>query len=119
VSDFFTNCERGFPLWAAEAIIASRSFREEPARLHVLIPHEEQARRWSVDERDRYYRVHEAADSVTMLQTSYTDECYENADTFMINRSVMLLTDGGNATTSEYAKSKNKHFERVPHSIAG
>jgi uncharacterized phage-like protein YoqJ len=113
IRDFFSNCEYGIPLWACEAIVNMQGFREKPPRLHIIIPHEEQAVRWPDSVHERYYNVHETADSVTMLQTQFTEDCYQEADRFMVNRSVMLLTDGGNAELINYAKSRNKHIERI------
>jgi uncharacterized phage-like protein YoqJ len=114
ISDYFTTCELGLPLWAAEAVIASRTLRpENPPRLHVIMPHEKQAHRWSADVQERFYNVHEAAESVTMLATQYTDNCYQDADNFMLNRSVLLLTDGGNAELLNLARHRNKHIEQI------
>jgi uncharacterized phage-like protein YoqJ len=113
LTDFVVNCEYGIPMWAAEAIVAIRGFRENHPRLHILAPHENQAVKWHDDVHERYYNLHATADSVTVLRTQYTDDCYQEADRFMLNHSVMLLTDGGNEGLTEYAKSKNKHIEQV------
>ena len=114
VSDFLTTAEYGFPLFAAEAVLAARLLHpDNPPRLHVVMPHEGQAHRWSDSVRERFYNIHEAADSVTMLATQFTDECYLEADEFIMKRSVMLLTDGGNAELSKLARTKNKHIERI------
>jgi uncharacterized phage-like protein YoqJ len=115
VSDFLTTAEYGFPLFAAEAVLATRLLSpDNPPRLHVIMPHEGQAHRWSDSVRERFYDIHEAADSVTMLATQFTDECYIEADEFMMKRSIMLLTDGGNAELLKLARTKNKHIERIP-----
>jgi uncharacterized phage-like protein YoqJ len=114
ISDFFANCELGLPLWAAKAVIASRGLRpNEPPRLHVVMPHERQANRWSADIQERFYNLHEAAESVTMLRTQYTVDCYSEADDFMLKHSVVLLADGGNTELLNHAKTKNKHIERI------
>jgi len=113
MTDFLTNCEHGLSLWAAETIIAMRGFRENPARLHIIVPYESQANRWYDDVQERYHNVHAAADSVTVLRTQYTDDCYQDTDRFMLNHSIMLLTDGGNKSLTDYAKSKNRYIEQV------
>ena len=117
VCDFFTNAEQGLSLWAAEAVVRMRDCLDTPCRLHIIVPYEEQAKKWHEGVRERYYNVHEAADSVTMLQTQYSEDCYQVADRFMLNRSLMLLTDGGNAYLMDYAKSKAKHIEKVSSTI--
>lgn len=114
ISDYLTTCELGLPLWAAEAVIAIRTLRpKNPPRLHIVMPHEGQAHRWSADAQERFYNVHEAADSVTMLATQFTDECYPKADEVMMKQSIMLLTDGGNAELLNLAKRGNKHIEQI------
>jgi uncharacterized phage-like protein YoqJ len=113
IHDFFTNCEYGVPLWAAEAIVAMRGFSENPCRVHIIMPYEEQALTWHSDVRERFYDIHAAADSVTMMNTRFTDDCYRETDEFMLKRSVMLLTVGGNKPALTYAKSKGKHIEHI------
>jgi len=117
VHDFLTNAEQGLSLWAAEAVIGMREHLNTPCRLHVIVPYEEQAKKWHKEVRERYYDVHEAADSVTVVATQYSEDCYQVANQFMLNRSVMLLTDGGNAYLTDYAKSKSKHIEKVSSTI--
>jgi hypothetical protein len=46
-----------------------------------------------------------------MLATQFTEDCYQNADEFMVDRSVLLLTDGNNIALSEYARNEGKHVE--------
>jgi len=118
ISDFFCDCEYGTSFWAAEAIIAARMLRpDNPPRLHAVMPHENQPHRWSESVQERFYSIHEAADSVTMLRTQYTDDCYQEADNFMLGKSVMLLTDSGDSAIAEIAKSKGKPIEVVKLSI--
>ena len=113
VTNFFTNAEYGVPLWAAEVIVAMRGFRVTPPKIHIIVPYENQAVRWNEQIRERYYNIHESADTVTMLNSQYSDDCYDAADEFMIDNSVLLLTDGGNKYISDYAKKKNKQVAMV------
>jgi uncharacterized phage-like protein YoqJ len=113
ISCFFCNCEYGLPLWAAEAIVGMRLLKRRSAKINLIIPHENQAAVWSNEVRERYYNINAAADSVVILSTKYKEDCYRKADEFMIDHSIMLLTDGGNEYISEYAKSKNKDIEPI------
>ena len=118
IKDFFINAEYGIPLWAGEILTGLRQILVSSHRVHICVPYEEQAARWSDEVRERYYNLHETADSVTMLRTRYTENCYQETDHFMLNQSVMLLTDNSNAALTEYARKANKHIEKVPLMIA-
>jgi len=113
VTEFFTNCEYGVSLWVAEALVAMRETLNAPVKVHIIIPHEEQAVKWNSAVRERYYDVHAAADTVTMLSTQYHEDCYADADHYMLDNSVMLLTVGDNAPLADYAKSKEKRTEEI------
>ena len=73
-------------------ILAMRKLN--PIQLHIIMPYEEQAANWSEYHRDRYFAVHEAADSVEMVQAQYSDECAENALRTMIDKSDLLIICG-------------------------
>jgi len=113
ILDFFTNCEYGLSMWAAESIVAMRGFRDTPCRVHIIMPFEEQPLKYPDSVRERFYDLHAAADSVTMMNTQFTEDCYQETDEFMIKRSIMLLTDGGNEQAWRFAESKSKHIELV------
>ena len=119
ITDFFTNCEHGVPMWAAEAIVAMRNTEGMPkARVHIVMPYEEQALTWSDNVRERFYNLHAEADSVEILNSRYNDDCYWDTDRFMADHSVMILFDEvepdcGNEELLDYAKSKGKKIAVV------
>lgn len=80
-TDFYSNCEYGVPLWCAEIVIALKMYND--IRLHIAMPYEEQATKWGEDYRDRFFTVHEKADTVKILSTHYTKDCYDTADEYM------------------------------------
>ena len=82
--EFYTNCEYGISLWAAEIIIALKMYND--IKLHIAMPYEEQATRWSEEYRDRFFTVHEKADTVTIISNHYTADCYEKAERYMRER---------------------------------
>lgn len=106
-TDFFVNCEYGIPLWSAEIICALKLYNN--ISLHIVIPYEEQCLRWCEEWRDRYYSVHQKADSIILSNTYYHINCYNNADEIMIDKSDMVLVFGKNEKTiyaEKYAKQK-------------
>lgn len=89
VSSFCVNCEYGIPLWAAEIICALKQYNN--IRLHIVIPFEEQTTDWGENLRDRYFAIHEKADTVVMASNQYTPNCYNLADEIMAANSDMIF----------------------------
>lgn len=102
LTEFLCNCEFGVPMWAAEAVAGMKKFNGN-LRLHLVIPHEEQAAKWHSDVRERYYSMHEKADEITFVSKFYYEHCYLVGDKHIINNSQMLITDDGNSFISRYA----------------
>lgn len=86
---FYTNCHFGIPLWAAEMICEMK--KEMPINLRLVIPYEEQASSWSEDRRDRYFKVHEQADRVIILDRRFEEKCFIVAEELMVSRSDRML----------------------------
>jgi uncharacterized phage-like protein YoqJ len=91
VTDYFVNAEYGVPLMAAEVLTALRETLVPSHRVHICVPYEEQSSRWNEPARDRYFRLHEVADSVTMLNTQYHDDCYAETLEFMLDTVMCYL----------------------------
>lgn len=104
---FSVNCEYGAPLWAAEFIATLKNLNR--IRLHIVIPYEEQTTNWTEEMRDRYFAVHERADSVEMACTQYQEDCYRIAEKRMIDESDLLVIcgrDGSLPEAAEYAREQ-------------
>ncbi len=107
VTDFISNCQMGIPLWVAEVVLSLRKYN--PVRLNIAMPFENQSALWSDEWRERFYNIHEKADSVIMLTTRFYKGCYFDCDRYMIDNSDMLLWAGSESShISEYARNQNK-----------
>ena len=107
VTDFICNCQIGIPLWAAEIVLSLQKYN--PVRLNIVMPFENQSALWSNEWRERFYTVHEQADSIIMLNTKFYKGCYFDCDKYMIDNSDMLLWVGSEGShISEYAREQNK-----------
>ena len=84
-TEFYSNCEYGVSLWAAETVIALKMYNN--IKMRIVMPYEEQAVNWSEEFRDRYFAVHERADTVELLSSHYYKKCYEEADRIMADKS--------------------------------
>lgn len=118
---FYVNCDYGTPMWAAEFILNLKAGNR--IELHVMIPYEEQSTDWPEEIRNRYFAVHEKADSVTLANTKYYPFCYFDTDERMLDESDMLLVFGGEngaPKAEEYARKKGilieyKEIFKKPH----
>lgn len=117
---FFTNSERGIPLWAARMVqlfIEKHFFAEGNCIYqYVVAPYEEQAAGWSEWWREKYFRAHEHANVVAFISKQYQEGCYDEADKVMIDNSDILLVFGkpeDNLFAVKYAESCGKEVRFI------
>ena len=108
VTNFLCTCEYGVPMWAAETVLMMRPYHQKMA-LHVIAPFEEQAARWSESVRDRYYSIHEQADTAKIMQCHFADESTSRrfTDQYLLEHSGIVLTDWDSLPSIDYARNKN------------
>lgn len=112
ITTFLTGMGQGVDIWGAEIILdLKHAYADEPIRLVAFIPHKEQANRWNVQYRKRYFRILEKADDVIMLSTHYAKDCMHRRNRFMVNASSHLIAvfngePGGTQYTIDYAQKK-------------
>lgn len=90
VTDFYTSCEVGPPMWGAEAVLALMD-KLKGLRLHCVIPFEEQATKWTPDWRNRYFSILAASTSVHMTQNRLTNESYRLCGKYQIDHANFVL----------------------------
>ncbi|MBR1554107.1 MAG: DUF1273 family protein [Oscillospiraceae bacterium] len=90
--EFWFNCEYGVPLWAAEML--SELKKDYALKLHIAVPYEEQTTNWTENQRDRYFRLHQLADSVKLIHHQWCNNCYEDAEKYMLEHSDLLYVFG-------------------------
>ena len=107
VTDFVCNCEIGIPLWAAEMVLCSKSCHN--VKLNIVTPYETQAALWTDEWRERYYTIHEKADSVTILNKQFSDTSYNDCNRYMIDNSDILLWAGSESSDIiDYSREQKK-----------
>lgn len=102
---FQVNCEYGIPLWTAEIITALKMHNS--IFLDIFVPYEEQCKNWSEDKRNRYYECHKNADSVSIVNTHYSKECYKIAEEIMIRKSDIVILFGFSESIRYYSDFYN------------
>ena len=114
VDSFYCNCELGIPLWTAEIVCGLKKYNN--ISLNLCIPYEEQCREWAEDLRDRYYRIHENADDVQIVNQQFHEGCYDSADEVMADVSDVIIIFGEQSEyyyIADYAKANGIPVEYI------
>lgn len=78
VRDFYSICEEGIDLWAAEEV-TKLAEKDKAVKLHCVLPYEEQASKWFPEFRELYYTVLEKAADTEYISLHYTESCVKEA----------------------------------------
>lgn len=114
VTHFITGMALGVDQWAAEAVIEIKEAHPERSiTLEAVLPCEDQAKKWRREAIERYHKILKRCDFVLPLQKSYTRDCMEHRNRYMVDHSqfVIAVWDGspsGTGGTVRYAKSLGK-----------
>jgi uncharacterized phage-like protein YoqJ len=115
VSTFFTGMALGVDTWGAEIILEFKKQRPD-LQLIAVLPCEEQANKWSPEQRERYFNLLPECDDVITLNGHYTPECMLERNRFMVDHAEYLLAvydgggKGGTAYTVHYAQEKKREI---------
>ena len=105
---FISGMAIGCDTYFAEEVLLLRE-RHEDVKLEAAIPCADQASRWNSKQKEKYAQLLEACDSVKIFQEHYTKDCMLRRNTYMVDRSSMLVAcfdgrPGGTMRTLLYAK---------------
>lgn len=109
VTDFYSGGADGVDCWAALIVLELR--KKNPAlKLHMILPHEAQADKWSDSAQERYRLILNQADSVEYVSREYYDGCMLHRNHRLVEAAGVLLAvyngerRGGTAATVRYAQ---------------
>lgn len=109
VTHFITGMALGIDQICAGIVLELK--KDYPAvTLECAIPYEEQAVKWTVPQRERYYDMIAGSDKATQLQTAYTRDCMAKRNRYLVDGSeyVLAVWDGagrsGTGRTVRYAR---------------
>jgi len=95
--------------WTSLIVLELR--KKNPAlKLHMILPHEAQADKWSNSAQERYHSILEKADSVEYISREYYDGCMLDRNHRLVEAAGSLLAvyngerRGGTAATVRYAQ---------------
>lgn len=115
---FICGMAMGSDLYFGEAVVALRE--EHPdIRLEGAIPFDGQSEKWDAASRQRYYRLAEECDKLTVLHNIYTPDCMMDRNRYMVDHADVLLaayngSKGGTQATMLYALRKGLEILEIP-----
>lgn len=104
---FICGMARGGDLYFGELVVQLRVKYPEVV-LEAAVPYRDQCLTWSREEQERYRRLLQACDIVTVLQEEYTASCMQKRNHYMVDHSALVIalysgTPGGTRSTLLYA----------------
>ena len=108
---FLSRMAQGVDTWAAEMVLELQ--RDYSIFLECVLPCRDQAIRWPYESRRRYRSILQRCNQVTLLQSQYSQDCFQRRNQYMIDRSGLVIavwngTPSGTGNTVRYAKAKGK-----------
>ena len=105
---FLCGMALGCDLYFAEAVLQLKAQRPQ-LQLEAVVPCPGQSDRWSRADADRYGRLLQQCDRVTVLEDCYTEGCMTRRNRAMVDRARLLITvydgsGGGTGQTVAYAE---------------
>ncbi len=115
MTDFYSGGADGVDCWAALIVLDLR--KKNPAlNLHLILPHEGQADKWSDSAQERYRFILSQADSLEYVSHDYYDGCMLDRNHRLVDVADMLLAvyngerRGGTAATVRYARKLGRRL---------
>lgn len=113
VKTFLTGMALGADIWGAEIVLHIKRSNPE-VRLVAVLPCENQANRWSVEQRERYFNILAECDEVVYISRHYTKECMFKRNRWLIDHANFVIAvyngalKGGTAYTVQYAHVRSR-----------
>ena len=112
VTHFISGMAIGVDMYAAEIILGLKA-SYPGITLESAIPCENQAAKWTEEQRDRYYDIAAKCDKETMIQRQYTPDCMHKRNRYMVDQAdfIIAVCDGrysGTGKTVQYAQRQGK-----------
>ena len=103
IINFISGMSQGVDLFAAEAVLKLKKAHSD-IRLICALPFEEQAKKWSAQQRDRYYGIIERSDKSVLLQEQFSPDCFINCNRWICQYSKYIIAVYNNMPATSTAK---------------
>lgn len=116
VTHFIAGGALGFDSLAAETILEIKKTRD--ITFEIAVPCIGQEEKWNKNQKERYKKILEKADKVTVLSKKYVTGCMHARNKYMVDSSDVVITyyrgkKGGTYETYFYAELQNKRIINV------
>lgn len=110
---FYTGMAMGFDMLCAESVLLLKKIYAKPLKLICAIPFEGQGDAFSLEWKNRYYKILNECDEFVVLSDNYYKGCYQKRNEFMVDNSDYVMTwfdgkAGGTKNTIDYAIRQNR-----------
>lgn len=115
VRHFISGMAVGTDLIAAELVLELKKTYPQ-ITLESAIPYEEQAIKWTAQQREQYYKIAGQCDESVTLQAAYSRDCMKNRNRYMVDHSEYVLAvwagtpRSGTGQTVRYARSLGRQI---------
>lgn len=118
IRHFICGMATGCDTYFCEAVLELRE-QHEDVTLEAAIPCEEQSSKWSTAQKARYDRLSLECDYQTVIQHSYSPECYIRRNHYMVDNAAVLVAaydgkPGGTQSTILYAIRQGVEIIELP-----
>lgn len=100
----------------AEIVIDLRQSAYPDITLEIAVPCSNQDLKWRAEDKRRYKKICNEADSVNVISEKYSDFCMQKRNEYMVNHSDFVIVvwngeiQGGTYRTFQYTQRKKKAF---------
>ncbi len=115
ITNFYSGGADGVDCWTSLIVLELRK-KNPVLRLHMILPHEGQADKWSDPAQERYHLILSQADSIEYVSHTYYDGCMLDRNHRLVEAAGALLAvcngewRGGTAATVRYARKLGRRI---------
>ena len=117
IRHYICGMANGCDLYFAEAVLELRGEKPD-VTLEAAIPYEGQSNAWNSATKERYFKILENCDMLTVVQQHYSPACMQRRNEYMVDCSGVLIaayngSSGGTRNTLLYAMRQNIHIIEI------
>lgn len=115
ITEYYSGGADGVDCWAALIVLSLRE-KNPVLKLHCILPHKEQADKWSISAKERYHFILHQADSVDYVSQAYNDRCMMVRNHRLVESVGLLLAvynggeRSGTGATVNYARKMGREI---------
>lgn len=109
VKRFLSGACIGVDTWAGEIVLDLMN-QYKDIELYCIVPFEEQAIKWTLSQRDRYYNLLRDCTKIVQLSVRYYDGCYRVRNEYLVKNAKYLLAVYDNDSKARGGTGQTVHM---------